>query len=232
MKSKLSSEPLIEGRANEESCGRMNEESRGRVNEGSRRRAGKPPSQRARLHSEMIVDAAIARAELHGLEELSARKLAQDLGCEAMSLYHHVGSMEALRDLIVDRLLGSIAPAKADGPMAALAQESRAYLDLAKQHARLFGLIAMRRWKGERAIATAMRSVGYFGELGFKPEEALARARALGAYLNGAGLALAAWATDAGNVRPGDAKQVNADLLRGLDLLLNSLAGGSTSAED
>ena len=31
---------------------------------------------------------------------------------------------------------------------------------------------------------------------------------------------------------PGDAKQVNADLLRGLDLLLNSLAGGSTSAED
>lgn len=196
------------------------------------RRASKPSSPRARLHREMIVDAAIARVEHHGLEELSARKLAQDLGCEAMSLYHHVGSMEVLRDLIVDRLLGSITPAKADGPIEALARESRAYLDLAKGHARLFGLIATRRWKGERAIATAMRSVGYFGELGFKPAEALARARTLGAYLNGAGLALAAWATDQDNVRPEDAKRVNADLLRGLDLLLYSLAGSSMSGKD
>ena len=216
MKSKLSSERSSEGL----------------VDEGSRQRAAKPSAPRARLHREMIVDAAIARVELHGLDELSARKLAQDLGCEAMSLYHHVGSMEALRDLIVDRLLGLIAPAKADDPIAALTQEARAYLDLARGHARLFGLIATRRWKGERAIATAMRSVGYFGELGFMPAEALARARALGAYLNGAGLALAAWATDAEKVRPDDAKQVSADLLRGLDLLLNSLAGGSISAED
>ena len=137
-----------------------------------------------------------------------------------------------MEDLIVDRLLGSIATSKADKPVDALAEEARAYLDLAEAHARLFVLIATRRWKGERSMATAMRSVGYFGELGFEPVEALARARALGAYLNGAGLALAAWATDPDDVPPDDARQLKADLLQGLDLLLGSLAGGSSSVEN
>lgn len=180
-------------------------------------------AKRVKLDRDAIVEAAITRAELHGLDELSARKLGQDLGCEAMSLYHHVGSMEALKDLIVDRLLGSIAPASGIGPAEALSVESRAYLDLAEQHARIFVLVATRRWKGEKAVATAMRSIGYFGQLGFGTAQALARARALGAYLNGAGLALAAWAADPDEPQLSDGVQVKADLLQGLDLLLASL---------
>ncbi|MCL6699785.1 hypothetical protein LZ496_13465 [Sphingomonas sp. NSE70-1] len=187
-------------------------------------RTAKAAKQRAKLDRETIVDAAIARAEAEGLDELSARKLGQDLRCEAMSLYHHVGSMEALKDLIVDRLLGSIARAEGNDPAEALARESRAYLNLAEAHARIFVLIATRRWKGDRAVATAMRSIGYFGALGFGTQEAVARARALGAYLNGAGLALAAWATDPDNPRLSDGAQVRDDLLQGLDLLLASLA--------
>ena len=189
----------------------------------SQSRSPKAAKQRVRLDRETIVDAAIERAETVGLDELSARKLAKDLGCEAMSLYHHVGSMEQLKDLIVDRLLGSIAPAEADGPADALAKESRAYLGLAEAHARIFVLVATRRWKGDRAVATAMRSIGYFGALGFGTQEAVARARALGAYLNGAGLALAAWATDPDNPQLSDGAQVKADLVQGLDLLLASL---------
>lgn len=176
-----------------------------------------------KLDRDSIVNAAIARVEREGLGELSARKLAQDLSCEAMSLYHHVGNMEALKDLMVDRLLGSIAPATASTPAKALEEESRTYLELAVAHARIFSLIATRRWKGEQAVSTAMRSVGYFGKLGFDTTNALARARALGAYLNGAGLALAAWATDPDEPHLRDGKQVKTDLLRGLDLILNSL---------
>ncbi len=179
--------------------------------------------QRVKLDRETIVDAAIARVEAHGLEELSARKLGQDLGCEAMSLYHHVGSMEALKDLIVDRLLGSIAPAEGNDPAEALAKESRAYLNLAEAHARIFVLVATRRWKGDRAVATAMRSIGQFGALGLDTQQAVARASALGAYLNGAGLAVAAWATDPDSPTLSDGAQVRDDLLQGLDLLLASL---------
>jgi hypothetical protein len=41
--------------------------------------------------------------------------------------------------------------------------------------------------------------------------------------LNGAGLALAAWATDPDEPQLSDGRQVKADLLQGLDLILNSL---------
>jgi AcrR family transcriptional regulator len=171
----------------------------------------------------MIVDAAIARVDRHGLEELSARKLAQDLGCEAMSLYHHVGSMEALKDAIVDRLLGLVAPADCPGPMEALSQDAEAYLVIAETHPRAFQLVATRRWKGERGAESAKRAVDRFRTLGFDPQESLARARTLGAYLNGAALALAAWAADQDS-RKADAEQVKADLLRGLSILVRSLA--------
>lgn len=171
----------------------------------------------------MIVEAAIARVELHGLEELSARKLAQDLGCEAMSLYHHIGSMEALHDAMVDQLLASIPLATADDPAKAMTIEAASYLTLARTRPRSFRLVATRRWKGDRAIAFAGRAISRFAALGFDSTEALARARALGAYLNGAGLALAAWATDTDGPAAGEARRVGTDLNRGLGMLLETL---------
>lgn len=187
----------------------------------------KPTSARVRLDRGTIVEAAIVRIERHGLDELSARKLAQDLGCEAMSLYHHVGNMEGLKDEIVDRLLGSIPGANTSQPAAALAEEARSYLALSESRPHSFALIASRRWKGERAQATAMRAVTRFQALGLEPQDALTRARALGAYLNGAGLALAAWTTDPNRERPDDARQVRADLYDGLKKLIGVLTDRS-----
>ena len=176
-----------------------------------------------KLGLETIVHAAIIRTEREGMEELSARKLARDLGCEAMSLYHYVGSMESLKDAMVERLLGSIAPAQADEPVEALRQEAQAYLALAQAHPRSFLLVATRRWKGEKSAQAAARVIKRFNNIGFSQDHALSRARALGAYLNGAGLALAAWATEPD--APQDrAAQVNRDLQWGLDLFIRSLA--------
>lgn len=181
----------------------------------------KAKSPRPKLDRPAIVDATIARIEQHGLDELSARKLAQDLGCEAMSLYHHVSNMEALKDLIVDRLLGSIEGANRSTELDSLQQEAEGFLELAAAYPRSFQLIATRRWKGEQAVTTATRAIAHFVAMGFDSPEALARARALGAYLNGAGLALAAWATDPGPNGTGD--EVAGDLRRGLCLVLRSL---------
>lgn len=180
------------------------------------------PKQRPKLERGLIVDAAINRIERHGLEELSARKLAQDLGCEAMSLYHHVGNMEALKDSVVDELLGTISPAASKQHVDAIGEEARSYLSLANTYPRSFQLIATRRWKGSHAAEAAARAVARFGAIGFEPQEALARSRALGAYLNGAGLALAAWTTDA-EARSEDAEAVESDLRRGLQLLVRTL---------
>lgn len=181
------------------------------------------PSHRNRLAPETIVEAAISRVEHYGLEQLSARKLAQDLGFEAMSLYHHIGSMDALKDAMVDRMLGSLPASAMADPLSGLREEALSYLAMAKDHPRSFPLVATRLWKGDPARMAATRAVQRFTALGASPDEALAKARALGAYLNGAGLALSAWATDP--VADQDiSRQVDYDLRRGLDCLLTGLA--------
>ena len=49
-----------------------------------------PSEIRAPLSRERVLQTAIALADEHGLEAFSMRKLANELGVEAMSLYHHV----------------------------------------------------------------------------------------------------------------------------------------------
>lgn len=52
-----------------------------------------------------VVHAALALADEHGLEALSMRRLGLELGVEAMSLYRHVPSKEALLDAMVDAIV-------------------------------------------------------------------------------------------------------------------------------
>lgn len=54
------------------------------------------------LTRERVLDAAIALADADGIDALSMRRLGQEVGVEAMSLYHHVGKKDALISAIVD----------------------------------------------------------------------------------------------------------------------------------
>lgn len=56
------------------------------------------------LTREEIVDAALRIVDSDGLAALTMRRLGADLGVEAMTLYHHVPSKEALLDLVVERM--------------------------------------------------------------------------------------------------------------------------------
>ena len=60
-----------------------------------------------------MVTAAIALADRDGIEAISMRRLAQELGIEAMSLYTHVRNKEDLLDGMVDAVIGMI-PVGAD----------------------------------------------------------------------------------------------------------------------
>ena len=50
----------------------------------------------------------MAYADEHGLEELSMRKLGQELGVEAMSLYYHVSNKDEILDGMVDHVIAQI----------------------------------------------------------------------------------------------------------------------------
>jgi AcrR family transcriptional regulator len=60
------------------------------------------------LTRERVVRAAIALADDDGIEALSMRKLARDLGVEAMSLYNHVKNKDDLVDAMVDLVVREI----------------------------------------------------------------------------------------------------------------------------
>jgi AcrR family transcriptional regulator len=60
---------------------------------------------RVPLSRERVFDAATRLADEGGLESLTMRKLASELGVEAMSLYHHVANKGDLVSNIVDRVV-------------------------------------------------------------------------------------------------------------------------------
>jgi AcrR family transcriptional regulator len=66
------------------------------------------PAPRIRLTRRRVLDAAVALADRGGVRSLSMRKLARELGIEAMSLYHHVANKDDLLDGMVDLVFGEI----------------------------------------------------------------------------------------------------------------------------
>jgi AcrR family transcriptional regulator len=70
---------------------------------------------RTPLSRERVLRAAISLADESGIESLSMRRLAQELGVEAMSLYHHVANKGALLDGMLDIVFGEMEPPPPDG---------------------------------------------------------------------------------------------------------------------
>jgi AcrR family transcriptional regulator len=76
--------------------------------------AAADPQRRTQLTRERVLAAAIQFADRDGIEAISMRRLAQELGVEAMSLYTHVRNKEDLLDGMVDALIVEI-PVGTDG---------------------------------------------------------------------------------------------------------------------
>jgi AcrR family transcriptional regulator len=78
---------------------------------------------RAPLTRERVLHAAITIADREGIEALSMRKVGQELGVEAMSLYNHVANKNDLLDGMLDVLVGEIEPPACGGDWKAALRE-------------------------------------------------------------------------------------------------------------
>lgn len=67
---------------------------------------GRPPH--PLLSRDRIVSTALALADSEGLEAVSTRRLAAELGVTGPSLYNHVGTKEELLDDLVDTVLARV----------------------------------------------------------------------------------------------------------------------------
>lgn len=69
----------------------------------------------AGLTRDQVLEAAVRLVDRDGVASLSMRKLAAELGVEAMTLYHHVRNKQGLEDAIVEHVLAeSLGPPRAD----------------------------------------------------------------------------------------------------------------------
>jgi AcrR family transcriptional regulator len=81
----------------------------------ARERPALARQQRASLSRERVVGAAMALADAEGIDRLSMRRLAAELGVEAMSLYHYFAGKDALLDAMLDVVYTEIEVPPIDG---------------------------------------------------------------------------------------------------------------------
>ena len=70
---------------------------------------GQVRRQRQPLSRDAIVDAALAILDADGVDALTIRRLGQELGTGAASLYWHIAGKDELCELVYDRIMGEIA---------------------------------------------------------------------------------------------------------------------------
>ena len=131
------------------------------------------PERRPQLTRQRVMTVAIELADRDGIDSISMRKLAQELGVEAMSLYTHVRNKEDLLDGMVDAVIGQI-PISADGIgwKASLRQMALAARTVVLRHPWAARTIETRSAPGPAALRYVNAVIGIFREGGFSIAQA------------------------------------------------------------
>jgi AcrR family transcriptional regulator len=154
-------------------------------------RSGKPGRVAAPLTRDGIALAAMALIDREGLDQLSFRRLAADLGCEAMSIYHHVPSKAHLMDALIDIMLAEIVvPKAADVPnwLERMRLTAYSFRAMALKHPDFFPFFAVHRLNTLRGVAFIDAVIGILRTAGFSDSDAARYFREIGYYLTGAAL--------------------------------------------
>jgi AcrR family transcriptional regulator len=145
------------------------------------------PRKREPLTQERIAKTSLELIDQIGLEDFSTRRLGAALGCEAMAIYNHFPSKDALLDAVVDRLLREVSvPGREAGDWKGRVRGfARSYRTLAHTHPRAFPLLATRRFR-TRSRTLVDGIVGALLEEGFDARTAAEVFRIVANYINGA----------------------------------------------
>jgi AcrR family transcriptional regulator len=125
-------------------------------------------ARRAQLTRRRVVAAAVGLADRDGIESISMRRLAQELGVEAMSLYTHVRNKSDLLDGMADAVISEI-PLAVDGAgwKASLRQMVLAARKVMLRHAWAPRIVETRTAPGPAALGYANAVIGILREGGF-----------------------------------------------------------------
>ena len=144
---------------------------------------------REKLTRDRIVEAALDVMDGEGLEALSMRRLAREVGVEAMSLYHHVADKDDLLDAVCARVMTEFRiPETDDRPWIERARHgAREWRRVLKSHPNVIALFAER--SKPMTQLDALRPMEYalslIMESGADEREAVKAFNVMGGYIMG-----------------------------------------------
>src|SRR6266550_5377363 len=141
---------------------------------------------RTRLTRERVLRAALAHADAGGLEALTMRKLAEELGVAPMALYRHVANRDDLVDGMVDVVFSEIdLPSAGDDWRAAMRQRAISVRDVLSRHRWAIGLMESRANPGPANLRHHDAVIGSLRAGGFDMAMAANAYSLLDAYIYG-----------------------------------------------
>ncbi len=125
------------------------------------------------LARDQIVATAIRIADTEGFDALSMRRLGQELGSGATSLYRHVANKAELLELAIDAVLGEVP--NTDDPALGWTERAtalgRAVRDSLRRHPGIAPLLGGRVTRGPNALAIVDRLLGILRAAGLQGQD-------------------------------------------------------------
>jgi AcrR family transcriptional regulator len=144
------------------------------------------PAPRTPLTRQRVLATAVDLADRDGIGSLSMRKLAQELGVEAMSLYHHVANKDAILDGLIDLVFSEIdLPLGEADWKAAMRSRAISAREVLRRHPWATGLMESRSTPGPATLRHHDAVLGILRNAGFPLELAAHAYSLLDSYIYG-----------------------------------------------
>jgi len=144
---------------------------------------------RERLTRERVIDAAIAVMDAEGLDAVSMRRVAREVGVEAMSLYNHVRDKDDLLQGVCERIMASFEFPEIAGDWEARAKAgARSWRDMLRAHPDLLRLFAEMHGpvpSSPESLRPTEFALAMFREAGLSDRDVVQAFHVFGGYIQG-----------------------------------------------
>jgi AcrR family transcriptional regulator len=141
---------------------------------------------RAPLNLERTLQVALVIADDEGLEAVTMRRVARELGVEAASLYHHVNGKSQILDGLVDVVAAEVErPLPSADWRAAISERARNTRACLRRHPWAVSLMAARTSPGPATLGLLESGIRCFREGGFSVKQAAHAISVVDSYVHG-----------------------------------------------
>lgn len=129
------------------------------------------PTTRIPLNKPRLLNGAVTLADAKGIDSLTMRKLAEELGVKPMALYHHVASKDEVIDGMVDAVFSEIDLPPVDAEWRpAIRQRAQSARSVLLAHPWSVSLMEARTTPGQATLRHHDAVIGCFRRAGFSVE--------------------------------------------------------------